>query len=99
MNYDQLHTLAQAIWMHVETYTLDDQTRRSFRYGNTDYVVTPDERGIVGAIGRLCVFFDEYVDSDDPPTLSQLIELDVTFIGRISPELKSDIEIDLRTED
>lgn len=28
MDYDKLHTLAQAIWMHVETYTLDGETRR-----------------------------------------------------------------------
>lgn len=71
MDYDKLHTLAQAIWMHVETWhTLDGVTRRSFRLGDTEHGITPDSKGIAGAIARLAVFFDEYVDSDDPPAPS-----------------------------
>ncbi len=72
MNYDQLHTLAQAIWMHVETWESphSNETRRSFRLGDTDHGITPESKGIAGAIARLAVFFDEYVVSDDPPTLS-----------------------------
>lgn len=76
MDYDKLHTLAQAIWIYVETYTLphSDQTRRSFRLGDTDHGITPDSKGIAGAIARLAIFFDEYVDNPDmpdsyPPTL------------------------------
>ena len=74
MDYDKLHTLAQAIWMHVETYKqpYSDETMRVFRLGDTDHGITPDSKGIAGAIARLSVFFDEYVDTpddpDDPPT-------------------------------
>lgn len=65
MDYDELHTLAQAIWMYIQNENDATTTRRAFRDRDGWREITVNDKGIYGAIARLAVFFDEYVDTGD----------------------------------
>lgn len=61
-----LLTLARAVADHVETYMLDDEKRRSFRLGDTEYIFRADNQGISGALWQLCEWVDEHRPVDEP---------------------------------
>lgn len=57
---EELLALAQGVWLYTETYTLpgSNEQRRSFRYGDTEYVIHASDSGIGGAIARLCEYLE-----------------------------------------
>lgn len=67
IDIEQLYLLATRVWLFVETYKLhgSDETRRSFRLGDAEYIIHENGKGIGGALADLCAFLDEHAPDTD----------------------------------